>query len=35
MTWVDAQSTRFPFNLTGGDNAMRKLLACAALYGAE
>jgi hypothetical protein len=35
MTWVDAQSARFPFNLTGGDNAMRKLLACAALYGAE
>ena len=35
MTWTDAQSVRFPFNLAGGDNAMRKLLACAALYGAE
>ena len=35
MTWVDAQSARFPFNLAGGDNAMRKLLACTALYGAE
>jgi len=35
MTWVDAQSGRFAFNLAGGDNAMRKLLACTALYGAE
>ena len=35
MNWVDAQGTRFPFNLVGGDNAMRKLLACTALYGAE
>jgi hypothetical protein len=35
MTWVDAQGARFPFNLVGGDNAMRKLLACTALYGAE
>lgn len=35
MSWVDAQGTRFPFNLAGGDNAVRKLLACAALYGAE
>lgn len=35
MTWVDAQGVRFPFNLAGGDNAMRKLLACTALYGAE
>jgi hypothetical protein len=35
MTWVDSQGARFPFNLAGGDNAMRKLLACAALYGAE
>jgi hypothetical protein len=35
MTWVDSQGARFLFNLTGGDNAMRKLLACAALYGAD
>jgi hypothetical protein len=35
MTWVDAQSARFPFNLAGSDNAMRKLLACTALYGAD
>jgi hypothetical protein len=35
MTWIDAQSARFPFNLAGSDNAMRKLLACAALYGAD
>jgi hypothetical protein len=35
MTWVDAQGARFPFSLAGGDNAMRKLLACTALYGAE
>lgn len=35
MTWVDAQGTKFPFTLTGADNAMRKLLACAALYGAD
>jgi hypothetical protein len=35
MTWIDAQGARFAFNLAGGDNAMRKLLACTALYGAE
>jgi hypothetical protein len=35
MNWIDSAGTRFPFNLAGGDNAMRKLLACAALYGAE
>jgi len=35
MTWVDAQGARFVFGLAGGDNAMRKLLACTALYGAE
>ena len=35
MTWVDAQSVRFPFSLAGSDNAMRKLLACTALYGVE
>jgi hypothetical protein len=35
MTWVDAQGLRFPFNLANGDNAMRKLLACTALYGVE
>jgi hypothetical protein len=35
LTWVDAQAARFPFNLVGGDNAMRKLLACTALFGAE
>jgi hypothetical protein len=35
MTWVGNQGTRIPFNLAGADNAMRKLLACTALYGAE
>jgi hypothetical protein len=35
LTWIDAQGARFPFSLAGGDNAMRKLLACTALYGAE
>jgi len=35
MTWVDTKGARFLFGLEGGDNAMRKLLACAALYGAE
>jgi len=35
MTWVDAQGVRFPFSLAGSDNAMRKLLACTALYGVE
>lgn len=35
MTWVDSKGTRFLFNLAGGDNAMRKLLACTALFGAE
>jgi len=35
MVWVDAQGARFTFGLTNSDNAMRKLLACAALYGAE
>ncbi len=35
MTWVDSKGTRFPFNLVGSDNAMRKLLACTALFGAE
>lgn len=35
MTWTDAQGARFTFGLAGGDNAMRKLLACTALYGAE
>lgn len=35
MTWVDAQGARFVFGLVGSDNAMRKLLACTALYGAE
>ncbi len=35
MTWIDSQGVKFPFNLVGGDNAMRKLLACTALYGAD
>jgi hypothetical protein len=35
MTWSDNRGNRIPFELAGADNAMRKLLACAALYGAE
>lgn len=35
MTWTDAQGAKFAFNLAGGDNAMRKLLACTALFGVE
>lgn len=35
MTWVDPKGLRFPFDLANSDNAMRKLLACTALYGVE
>jgi hypothetical protein len=35
MTWVDSSGTRFGFSLLNGNNAMRKLLACTALYGAD
>ena len=35
MTWVDSSGTRFGFSLMNGANAMRKLLACTALYGAD
>jgi hypothetical protein len=35
MTWVDSSGNRFGFSLVNGSNAMRKLLACAALYGAD
>lgn len=35
MTWVDSSGVKFPFALTNGADAMRKLLACAALYGVD
>jgi len=35
MTWVDPKGLKFPFPLPNSDNAMRKLIACTALYGVE
>lgn len=35
MVWVDARGARFNFPLDGGDNAMRKLLTCTALFGVD
>lgn len=35
MTWVDPKGLKFPFPLANSDNAMRKLLACTALYGVD
>ena len=35
MTWVDPKGLKFPFDLANSANAMRKLLACTALYGVE
>jgi len=35
MTWVDPKGLKFPFDLANGANAIRKLLACTALYGID
>lgn len=35
MTWVDPKGLKFPFDLANAANAMRKLLACTALYGVD
>jgi hypothetical protein len=35
MTWTDVRGTKLTFQLDGGDNAMRKLITCAALYGVD
>ncbi len=35
MNWTDSGGQRFSFALTNANNAMRKLLACTALYGVE
>ncbi|MCW5773262.1 MAG: hypothetical protein KIT16_16600 [Rhodospirillaceae bacterium] len=35
MVWIDARGQKFTFPLDGADNAMRKLIACTALFGVE
>ncbi len=35
MTWTVSGGQRFSFSLANGNNAMRKLLACTALYGVD
>lgn len=35
MNWTDSGGQKFSFSLNNANNAMRKLLACAALYGVD
>jgi hypothetical protein len=35
LTWVDPKGLRFPFAMENADNALRKLLACTALFGVD
>jgi hypothetical protein len=35
MHWTVSEKDKYPFSLLNGNNAMRKLLACVALYGVE
>lgn len=35
MQWIVSEKDKFPFSLLNGNNAMRKILTCVALYGVE